>query len=621
MVLHSAARVGRPYRSAGSLRQSDTPTRLLAPDERPPVLIGTPARPSRYRSLWVLWTFLMVSLVITYRGLRRELTAELYGRLIRDTCEEIGGLWIKVAQLFSLRVDVFPVGFCRELARIQERSIGFSGAIARGIIESELAAPLERDFAEFVDTPFAAVPWGQVHRARLRQRDVWVAVKVQQPYLRELFARDMALIRRLARVLVLLRVYLHIRWEDGLTELEQMAREDLDFRFEASAMRRMRRTLRRHRVYVPRVFSRYCRSRVLVSEFVHAVLMSDYLVLQERAPDRLRSWLAENRIDPERVGRRLFGSLLRQLFEDNLYHGDLRPENIVLLRNSRVALVDFRSVHFTERGYLEKYRLFVHSLATRDYAKAADLAFMLCAILPVIDIELTKEKVIRALRAWATRTVVRELPYHERSLDQATTEVVRVLFANKCTMEWGWLRIHRTMSRLDLSLSQLSSDLSHTRRALRYFQQANRRALVRMVGPELFERTLGSIRMGMEIEERLNEYTMFQSSLIRRHAQVFQGATNKFADTVATFVSGFSIAILVPGLAIIGLILGQRFPAMTETVLGSQILALVNQVPVVETRFLVAVLILDIYLFTVFQRLKSRLRQKDVRQHERVASF
>ena len=85
----------------------------------------------------------------------------------------------------------------------------------------------------------------------------------------------------------------------------------------------------------------------------------------------------------------------------------------------------------------------------RDYSKAADLAFMLCAVLPVIDIEAVKEDVIHALRAWATRTLVSDLPYDERSLDGATAEIVAVLRRHKCTMKWGWLRIHRAMATLD----------------------------------------------------------------------------------------------------------------------------------------------------------------------------
>lgn len=543
-----------------------------------------------------------------------------YARRLRDTFEDVGGLWIKVGQLLSLRNDVFPDALCRELSQMQEQSVGFPGTTARTIIESDLGVPVGQCFSEFEDMPFAAVPWGQVHRARLRREGTWVAVKVQQPYLAELFARDIVLSRWFVRLLMFLRILPHMRWDEGLAELEQAATEDLDFHFEASSMRRMRRTLRRHGIRVPRLFSRYCSRRVLVSEFMHAVLMSDYLRVSQTAPERLESWRRENNIDPGRVARRLFGSMFRQVFEDNLYHGDLRPENIVLLRNSQLAFIDFRTVHFTEREYLQKYRLFVHALATRDYAKAADLAFMLCAILPVIDIELAKEKVVRALRAWATRTPVRELPYHERSIDHATGEVVRVLFKYKCTMEWAWLRIHRTMSMLDISLACLSPDINPTKQAMRYFRRANARGLAEMVGPTLYARTLGSIRTAMAIQDRINEYTMFQSSLIRRHAQVFQGATNKFADTFAAFVGVLAVAILVPGLLLMAVLLGQRFPTFTEAVFGGQVMGLIGRMPAIDGRVVAVLLIANLYFFAIFHRLKHRLRQKDVRQHERVAA-
>jgi ubiquinone biosynthesis protein len=569
--------------------------------------------------LWVLWKSFALIGIMVQLAVRRELTVEAYARRLREAFEEVGGMFIKVGQLLSLRNDVFPDALCRELSQLQERSVGFPGARARAIIEADLGGPIEEFFTEFDDKPFAAVPWGQVHRAQLHD-GTSVAVKVQQPHLEELFSRDIVLCRFFVGLLQLFRVYLHMRWDEGMAELEQMAKEDLDFHFEASSMRRMRRTLRKHGIRVPRVYSRYGSERVLVSEFIHAVLMSDYLRVGETSPDRLEAWCRDNNIDPRRVAQRLFGSMFRQIFEDNLYHGDLRAENIVLLRNSQVAFIDFRTVHFTEREYLQKYRLFIHALATRDYAKAADLAFMLCAILPVIDIELAKEKVVRALRAWATRTPVRELPYDVRSIDHATAEVVRVLFNYKCTMEWAWLRIHRTMSMLDISLARLWPDLNHTKQAERYFRRANGRSLSQMVGPTLFARTLGSIRTAMDIQDRINEYTMFQSSLIRRHAQVFQGATNKFADTFAAFVGVLAVAILIPGILLVAVLLGQRDPGLTEKVFGAQVMDLIRRMPAFDARVATVLLLADLYFFAIFQRLKNRLRQKDVRQHERVAA-
>jgi ubiquinone biosynthesis protein len=601
------------------LKPSVTPTRLLEAHDRPPVVTSEPTPASRFRSVWVLAKFVGLFFSVAGLAIRRRLTIETYASQLRDLFEEIGGLWIKVGQLLSLRIDVFPAELCRELSQMQERSVGFPVQIARSIIEEDLGSPIEQYFDEFDDIPFAAVPMGQVHRARLRQEQVWVAVKVQQPYSAELFARDLGPIRWFARMLAWLRIRSHVRWVEGLAELEQMMREDLNFHFEASSMRRMRRTLRQHGIYVPRVFSRYCGVRVLVSEFIHAAPMSDYLQLRESDPGRLHSWLVENNIEPKRVARRLLGSLWQQLFEDNLYHGDMRPGNIVLLRDSRLALIDFRVINFTEREYLQKYRLFIRALATRDYAKAADVAFMLCAALPVIDIELAKEKVIRALRAWATQTLVRELPYDERSIDHATAEVVRILYRYRCSMEWSWLRIHRAMATLDVSLARLSPDLNHTKQALAYFRRANQRSLSEMVGPGLYTRTLNGARTAFEIQERINEYTMFQGSLVRRHAQVFQGATNKFADVFAALVEILAIAILIPGVFLVAALLYQRFPGLTHAIFGGQITGLIGSLPPLGARILALLLLADVYFFVAFQRLKRRLRQKDVRAHERVA--
>lgn len=603
------------------LKPSATPSRLIDPHERPGVVIVEPQRPSRGRSFYVLFRFVVLFINVSLMSARRQFTIPEYARRVRETFEDVGGLWLKFGQLLSLRIDVFPAELCRELGRIQERTTGFPGAIAREIVQAELGAPVELYFEEFEDVPFASVPMGQLHRAFLKREQSWVAVKVQQPHVTEVYEHDLRLIRVLARVLVFLRVRLHLRWLEGVAELEEIMRQDLDFRFEASGMRRMEKTLGRHGVDVPDVFSAYCTPRVLVTEFIHAVLMSDYLHVRHTHPERLQSWLVENNIDPERVARALFDSMYRQIFEDNLYHGDMRPKNIVLLRDSRIALIDFRTIHFTEREYLQKYRLYIRALATRDYAKAADLALMLCAILPRFDVEAAKEKVIRALRAWATRTIVRELPYHERSIDHATAEVVRVLYNDRCTMEWFWLRIHRAMSTLDDSLAVLSPHLNHTKRAMRYFRRENERAAEGLIGRDTYGRVVGAIRSTMDIQERVSEFTLFQGSIIRRNARVFQAATNKVADALAAFVGLVAAAIFAVGLLLLGVLLQQRLPSVANTIFGGQITGVLARVPPLDGRVTAALLLADVYVFGAFLRLRRRLRSKDVRTQERAAEL
>src|SRR5207249_3309847 len=276
-----------------------------------------------------------------------------------------------------------------------------------------------------------------------------------------------------------------------------------------SNMKRMRKSLRRHNIYVPKVFSRYSSRRVLVTEFIAGALMSDYIELKRANPIGLAAWLNENNIDPQLMARRLCFSLFRQVMEDNLYHGDLHPGNIILLRDSRVALLDFGTIGFLESEYLDKFRLFIKALATHDYSKAADMAFLLLANVPVTDLEPAKEDMIRCLRAWSARTYVKELPYHEKSVDSAWSEVGKVMFAYHCTSEWAYLRIRRAFSTLDASLMQLYPEANYMQLMHSYFRKAERRGLRGLARRRSWNRLVMSLSTAADLPEKISELAFF----------------------------------------------------------------------------------------------------------------
>ena len=597
-----------------------TPTRLLHRRERASVIVRDPVRPSRGRGLQVCWAVLRLALVLAALKLTRRLTPRRAGVELRKALEDLGGLWVRAGHLLSLRIDIFSPEVCEELARLQAKSFGFPAAEARRVLEEDLGAPVDRYFDEFDDVPFAVTPIAQVHRARLRQEQRYVAVKIRQPHVAAVFERDLGHIRRIVTLIRWLRIRPHLLWDFAFDELKEQTAQELNFQYEASAIRRMRRALRGQKIDLPALFRRYCTHRVLVTEFIHAALMADVIALGETDPERRAEWLTENAIEPRRVARRLIFSVYRQILERNLYHGDLNPSHIVLLRQNRIALIEFTATTFTEREYLEKFRLFMKALALRDYAKAADLSFMLCAVLPNIDTEEVKEELVRALRGWATRTLVRELPYREKSLDSAFIEVVRILVRHRCTMEWGWLRIRRALMTLDLSLEHLYPDANYTRILQQYFAKAEARSINALVGPQTVRRALGSYLTALDIQDRVNEYTMFQGALVRRHAQVFKGATNKAAAVFATIVGEIALLLLITAALATMVFAEQRYPGVLEKALGPQLTALARRVPHLDGAVWSGVFVVLGYAGWSLFALRRRLQQKDVRPHERVAA-
>src|SRR5690349_402093 len=246
------------------LNKKYTPTRLVKPAERPKLVIVEPPASPRFRNVRFVVVFLRWALGSLWLKLSKKNAAHVSARRLREMVEQLGGLWVKVGQLLSLRADFFSPEFCSEMSQLQYRSIGFPWSIARSIVETDLGGPLEHYFDEFDPAPFAAASISQVHRAHLKAEDVWVAVKVQRPDIQSTFFRDLALLRFIFNLFRQFRIMAHLRWGELSWEIEQIVTEETDYRYEEANLRRMKKSLRAHRVYIPEVFSRYCTRRVLV---------------------------------------------------------------------------------------------------------------------------------------------------------------------------------------------------------------------------------------------------------------------------------------------------------------------------------------------------------------------
>ncbi len=590
------------------------PTPLIQDAERERVVIVPPRRRARFRSVFILLTISGWIASVLWLRVSRRLTRDKFASELRAFLERMGGIWIKVGQLLALRRDVFSPEFCDELAKLQDQANGFPFHLVRETLEREIEAPLDRYFDYFDETPIAAASIAQIHKARLRLEDVWVAVKVQRPYVEIDAYHDLKLIKSIFRFLHWASVMPYLHWPEMIWELEHVLKDEVDYRVEASSISRMKRTLRRHGIYVPTVFFRYSTKNVLVMEFIDGVFMSEYIKVYNADPPKVETWLEENRVDPVVVGRKLYHSLLRQLFEDNLFHGDLHPGNIVLLRNNRIALIDFGSLGSLEAGYQKKYQLFVKSLAEQEYARAVDLLFLLSSALPLIDIDRVKEELIRSMRAWGDRTGTKDLPYHQKSISNNMSELGRIMFKHKIWMDWSFLRINRTHLTLDASLMYLSPDANYSTLLRQYFDQVQRRELKRLTSEGALKRSITSILGAVsELPEFLREFSIFQGEIIRRRVQSFQATTSKFSYLFeVTFVRIAQLGVLaILGLAAV--FMSQHYRSVVQPLIGEQFVWMDRYFPRLSVATWVLVFVVALYLLNTSIKLKRRFSQKDVR--------
>lgn len=535
---------------------------------------------------------------------------------VRRFLEGMGGVWVKAGQLIAMRRDLFSDRFCDILSALQDHSTGFPPEVAVAIIEEELGMSIAEAFLEFEPKPFAAASIGQLHAARLPD-GVRVAVKVMRPNIAKVFERDMRVVRLIIGTIQRMGFTPHLRWSDFLWELEGTLGDELDYRLEATNLRRMRKKLKRHRVYVPRPFLKYCGRRILTMEFIQGVFMSDYLRVLREDPIRLQSWLDENDVDPVRVGERLYFTHVRQLFEDHLFHCDLHPGNILITKKGRLALIDFGSVGTVEAALLRKYRMLTESIATHDHTRTADLFLLLVPSLPEgVDTQSVKEKIVRWMRHWEIRSATRELPYHEKSFAFAVGGITRIMMEHKVPVTWEFMRINRAGVTLDASLMFLMPKVNYPRLARRYLARAEQRELAKLGRRRQRSLTLAQTVKAMnELPHAVSEYIFFEGEWLRRRAKTFQLTTSKFAYLVQVAAQLVATVMLVSVFVAVNVGLRhfgyQPWKAIFGEWLGGEIDTLLSSVQPDSPTLLLVLLPAGLYVLFLFRRLRARFSLKE----------
>src|SRR4051812_19530357 len=136
---------------------------------------------------------------VRYASAAKLATPE-FARRLRLTLEDCGGMFVKFGQIASTRTDLLPEVLTTELAQLQSSARPVPPDDVREVVEHELGATVEEEFASFEFEPLAAASIGQTHRAVLKTGER-VVVKVQRPGIEDIVHRDAAVLRLAASVI------------------------------------------------------------------------------------------------------------------------------------------------------------------------------------------------------------------------------------------------------------------------------------------------------------------------------------------------------------------------------------------------------------------------------------
>ena len=260
------------------------------------------------------------------------------GEILFQGLSLLKGTALKIAQMLSLEMDIFPPAVRKELSRACYQVPPMNRALVRKSITSNLGQPPEALFADFEPMAFAAASLGQVHRATAKDGTP-LAVKIQYPGIRATIGNDLQMIKAL---LFALPEYQLIK--PGLREIEMRLMEEIDYEQEARHLVLFKKQLNLDHVRVPVFFPETSNRQVLTQSRLEGM--------------PLDQWLAT---DPSQVARdtvaaRLNTIYIQGLYELNCIHADPNPGNFLVGADLSVGLVDFGCIKCFDPHFVNLYK-------------------------------------------------------------------------------------------------------------------------------------------------------------------------------------------------------------------------------------------------------------------------
>lgn len=253
---------------------------------------------------------------------------------------KLEGLWVKLGQYLSTRVDVLPEAYTSLLKQLQDSLPPRPLREVSQTIERELGQSMGDMFVNFVETPLATASIAQVHRATLVDgREV--VVKVQHQGIKKIILEDLKNAKSIVD---------WIAWAEPqynfnpiIDEWCKEAPKELDFNSEAENTRIVSENLgckNKHEdsnrkpayemdVLIPEVIQ--STETVLILEFMDGIRLNDHESLEAFG------------VNKQKVVEEITRAYAHQIYVDGFFNGDPHPGNFLVSKDPphRPILLDF----------------------------------------------------------------------------------------------------------------------------------------------------------------------------------------------------------------------------------------------------------------------------------------
>ncbi|XXG89010.1 hypothetical protein AAC387_Pa12g1114 [Persea americana] len=296
---------------------------------------------------------------------------ELAAEKLYSMCYDLGGFFLKAAQILG-KPDLAPAAWVRRLVTLCDRAPATPFEVVQLVLEKELGRSTAEIFERFDVNPVGSASIAQVHRARVRGSKSDVAVKVQHPGVQELMMTDIRNLQAFA--LYLEKTDIKFDLFSVTKEIEKQVGYEFDFLREAEAMERIQRFLHANNkkvpVLVPNVVRDMVTRKVLVMEFIDGTPILN--LGNEMAKRGINPGGKMAAVAKQKILKNLTLAYGQMILKSGFFHADPHPGNILICKDSEVALLDYGQVKNLPDSLRLGYANLILAIVENDPIKASE---------------------------------------------------------------------------------------------------------------------------------------------------------------------------------------------------------------------------------------------------------
>lgn len=297
------------------------------------------------------------------------------GERFRKTLFELEGLLIKIGQLLSIRADLLPDAFIRQIQDLTDKVPPSEWSEIEKIMEAEWGGSVKQFLLSIDKKAVASASIGEVYKGVLKNGKT-VAIKVQRPKIQSIIQTDF-------RTLSIIIWFAHhfvptprgfINFKVLYKELKEVIERELDFSKEKETLLFCKERFKDvEAVKIPDVYSELSTARVLVMEWVDGIKITDQEVLKELG------------VNQSELAKRLIEVFLPQWLEPGIFHADPHSGNVLVSEEGKIILLDFGMVGEISKKDASYFQGLIESLLSKNYTKAVESLTLLGFLLPEAD--------------------------------------------------------------------------------------------------------------------------------------------------------------------------------------------------------------------------------------------